>query len=100
MVIGGPCSHVSALLFYDHFNVKRHIKTEHEKSERCECEKSFSNQYCLNYHVKACHKKDSFFTCAVCEETFKTIAGLCKHKKSANTEEATIEFRYCGIHLQ
>ena len=89
-------------MFYDHFNVKRHIKTEHEKSERCactECEKSFSNQYSLNYHVKACHKKDSCFTCLVCEETFKTIAGLCKHKKSAHTKKVTIKCRYCEINL-
>ena len=102
LVKGCETCPICSKMFYDHFNVKRHIKTEHEKAERCECtecEKSFSNQYSLNYHVKACHKKDSFFTCAVCEETFKTIAGLCKHKKSAHTKEVTIECRYCGIHL-
>ena len=86
-------------MFFDHYNVRRHIKLEHEKSERqqCEeCEKSFSNQYSLNYHVKVCHKKDNIFTCLVCEETYNTIAELCKHRKSAHNKELKFECRYCG----
>ena len=90
-------------MFFDHYNVRRHIKTEHQRSERCqceECEKSFSNQYSLNYHVKTCHKKDYIFTCPICEETFNTIAELCNHKKSAHNTEVKFECRYCGKHFK
>jgi len=103
LVKGSKTCPICSKIFYGHCNVKRHIKTEHEKTERCECtecDKSFSNQYSLNYHVKACHNADSFFTCTICEETFETIAALCKHKKSAHTKKVTIECKYCGKHLK
>ena len=75
-------------LFFGHYNVMRHIQTEHERSDRwqCEeCEKSFSNKYSLNYHVKACHVKDYISTCPVFEETFNTVAEYCKYKKAASS---------------
>ena len=68
-------------MFFNHFNVKRHLKTEHSKADRWECEeceKSFSSRYSLNYHVKACHEKDALFNCQVCEQTFDTVAKLFK----------------------
>ena len=87
-------------IFFNHFNVRRHLKTEHRKVERWECdecEKSFSNRYSLDYHVKACHKKDTLFNCGVCEETFDTIAKLTKHNKSSHNLENKFKCRYCEI---
>ena len=53
----------------------------------------------MNYHVKVCHEVDSFFTCSVCDDNFKTIAELYKHKKSAHSKDVTIKCRYCEKHL-
>ena len=81
----------------------RHIQTEHERSDRwqCEeCEKSFSNKYSLNYHVKACHVRDYISTGPVCAEKFNTVAEYCKHKKSAHRAEVKFECGYCGKHFK
>ena len=87
-------------MFFNHFNVRRHLKTEHSKADRWECEeceKSFSSRYSLNYHVKACHEKDALFNCQVCEQTFDTVAKLFKHNKSSHNPELKFKCRYCEI---
>ena len=89
-------------IFFNHFNVRRHLKTEHRKNERWECDKcknSFSSRYSLDYHVKAFHEKDTLFNCRICEETFDTIAKLTKHKSSHNPE-VKFNCRYCGIYFK
>lgn len=102
LIKGSKTCPICSKMFYDHCNVKRHMKTEHEKAERCECKKcykTFSNQYSLNYHIKVSHQAETFFTCPVCEVSFKTIAELYKHKKSAHNKEVKFKCRYCEKHL-
>lgn len=84
-------------LFFDHYNVKRHLRTEHEKSERhkCpECDRTFACKASLNYHVKALHEKNKMINCESCNETFHSVAKYYNHKKS-HIAALKFECDYC-----
>ena len=75
-------------MFADSSNMRRHIKTEHEKTDRfpCDqCSKSLSCKASLDYHVLTRHTEPTVLRCEQCNASFDSPANFSKHKKSHRT---------------
>ena len=81
-------------LFLNFQNVRRHIKTEHENTDRLHCgtcNKSYSCKPSLDYHIRSKHSENNSYQCKKCGEHFESLGNLAKHKKSHRLTNAACE---------
>ena len=72
-------------LFYSKKNVKRHIKTQHERIQRLncnDCDQTFASSMALNYHMKRSHPPKSGLKCDSCGDTFPNFKKYAIHARS------------------
>ena len=72
-------------IYYSKQNVKRHLKTEHERIARLkcsDCESTFASTIALNLHMKKLHSGSSGFKCDSCGEIFPNFQSYKCHLKT------------------
>ena len=84
------CDHCEKSFVYL-FDLKRHIKAEHEriKVHKCDhCQKSFSQAGNLKRHIKAVHEGIKDHNCGHCGRGFSNTGDLKRHVKAVHEEIA------------
>ena len=88
-------------LFYSKQNVRRHVKTEHERQNRLncsQCDKTFASSFGLNYHSKKQHSSSSGIKCDSCGDTFQDFQIYTNHVKSHKSSAAITEYKCDECH--
>eukprot|EP00092_Neocalanus_flemingeri_P005315 GFUD01005723.1.p1 GENE.GFUD01005723.1~~GFUD01005723.1.p1 ORF type:complete len:310 (+),score=80.33 GFUD01005723.1:57-986(+) len=70
-------------IFDSKYNVKRHVRTQHERKGRLECDKcdkSFASDTALKYHMRIQHPEDSEIHCGKCDAKFSDLKSYVDHK--------------------
>lgn len=78
-----------------------HLNKSHKTVFCNNCNKTFPNQYCFNFHAKSCKQKESDaqfnrFICDLCRNEFKTRIGIQTHMLKVHLGVMTFTCDKCG----
>ena len=78
-----PVCYVCHKLFYAKSTLNKHIKLEHEKQGRYDCdqcEKSYSAKISLRYHIMTKHLDGAKINCDKCNKQFSDVKTYICHR--------------------
>lgn len=91
------CSFCGAMISQRH--LLRHIKTLHEINESFTCDlcgTKVKTKTLMVSHMKNKHLPGSWWQCRICLDTFKSNAGLSRHRRKEHPDEySVLKCKYC-----
>ena len=90
-------------LFYSKQNVKRHVKTEHERKNRSiclHCDKTFASVAALNYHSKKHHSSSSGIKCDSCGDIYQDFQTYTNHVRSHRSSVGIPQYKCDECHAK